>query len=248
MISTATRSFPCPVTAMHGSSGSTLRTSRISSSPFMSGSWKSTSAAAGAAARTAANASAPVRATTGSHPSWRTVSASSWAMSGVVVDDEHPHRRDRFGGSQRLHGAREYSAAAARVLSVGRPGRPGDQPSSPTRSTKTQPPSSSREVAALPPGEPHEALDPALAHRDHEAPAGRQLFAQRAGHVRGARGDDDRVEGGVVGPAERAVAVAQDDPVVAEDVQQLRARGGRAARCAPPRRPGPRSRASTAVW
>ena len=64
------------------------------------------------------------------------------------------------------------------------------------------------ETAIGPPRHPEESLDAAaLAHRDHEATARRQLVPERLGHLWTPRRDDDRVVRRVLGPAERAVPV-----------------------------------------
>ena len=76
----------------------------------------------------------------------------------------------------------------------------------------------------------HELLELApLADRHHEPPAGRELVEQRRGHARPAGRHHDRVVGRVLGPAERAVAVA--DRHVREP--ELARGGARRARPAP---------------
>jgi len=60
-------------------------------------------------------------------------------------------------------------------------------------------------VAAL--GEHHQLLVP-VAHRDHQTAAGLELLLERRGDARRGGGDDDGVEGRVLGPALVAVAGA----------------------------------------
>src|SRR4029453_11737144 len=56
--------------------------------------------------------------------------------------------------------------------------------------------------------------------RHHHAPALGELLEERRRHRRAARGDEDPVEGRLVGPAERTAAHAHPDIVVAELLEE----------------------------
>ena len=57
---------------------------------------------------------------------------------------------------------------------------------------------------------------PVLADRDHQAAARSKLLEERLGYLGAARGDHDGVVGGVLGPAQRSVAVPYRDVGEAE--------------------------------
>src|SRR6266436_4068343 len=72
----------------------------------------------------------------------------------------------------------------------------------------------------------HERLQFFLADREHEPAAVGELADQRSRHLRCSRRHDNRVERRLVAPAERAVADADRDVVIAELVEELpRGRG-----------------------
>ena len=58
-------------------------------------------------------------------------------------------------------------------------------------------------------------------HRDDEPPANLQLITQGLGHLAGC-GDKDRIEGGLFRPAERAIAGAAHDIVIAQPLEGFR--------------------------